>query len=69
MTTVAFTDHAVMLCMLSEHQDSLNESTDTALIEYLDAQRFASAKLQKLREAIDMRDAMSKAREYVGGAK
>lgn len=69
MTAVAFTDHAVMLCMLSEHQDELDEAVDSATIEYLRAQEYARTRLQNLREAIDLRDAMSKARKYAGGAK
>lgn len=69
MSTVKFTEHAVLMCHLAEYQDNLDAEVDQATIEYLGAQRIAKDKLQRLRDAIDLRDAMSKARKYVGGEK
>lgn len=69
MATVDFTEHAVLMCHLADYQDKLDDAVDQATIEYLHAQSIARDKLQALREAIDVRDAMSKARKYVGGAK
>lgn len=67
MTTVQFTDHAVMLAMLAEHQDKLEEEVDKATIEYIHAQEYARKKLQDLREWITLRDAMTAVRKHVGG--
>lgn len=67
MATVQFTEHAVLMCHLAEYQNDLDESVDKATIEYLHAQEYARKKLKALRDAIDLRDSMSKARKYVGG--
>jgi hypothetical protein len=69
MSTVKFTDHAVLMCHLAEYQDKLDESVDKATIEYLHAQEYARNKLQVLREAIDLRDAMLNVRKHIGGTK
>lgn len=69
MANVQFTEHAVLMCHLAEYQDKLDDAADKAALEYLSAQQILAHKLQAMREAIDMRDAMSKARKYVGGAK
>jgi hypothetical protein len=69
MATVTISDNALLMAMLAEHQDALEEAVDKATIEYLHAQEFARNRLQKLREAIDMRDAMQTARKYVGEKK
>lgn len=68
MPKVDMTEHAVLMCHLAEYQDKLDEEVDTATVEYLNAQRYASERLEKLRKAIDLRDAMQKARKYVGAA-
>lgn len=66
MATVEI-EHAVLKAQLAEYQDKLDAAVDAATIEYLRAQKFYNDSLQRLRDAIDLRDAMSKAREYVGG--
>lgn len=68
MSKVTITEHAVFLCMLSEYQDKLDEEVDTATVEYLNAQRYASERLERLRKAIDLRDAMNVSRKYIGSA-
>lgn len=67
MEAVTLSDNALLMAMLAEHQDALEEAVDKATIEYLHAQEYARNRLQNLREAIDMRDAMKKSRVYVGG--
>lgn len=64
---VTLTDHAILMCRLAEYQDKLDEAVDQATIEYLRAQEIARKRLEELRKAIDMRDAMSAVRKHIGG--
>lgn len=66
--TVQLTEHAVLMCQLAEHQDKLDEIVDQETVDYLHAQEYARQKLQDLRKAINIRDAMTAVRKYVGGA-
>lgn len=69
MSTISFTEHAVLMCHLAEYQDRLDEEVDAATIDYLHKQESAKSALERLRSAIDRRDTMKAARGIVGGAK
>lgn len=68
MEKIEFTEHAVLMCRLAEYQDGLDEAVELATVEYLRAQRYASERLDTLRKAIDLRDAMQTSRKYIGSS-
>lgn len=67
MANIEFTEHALFLAKLAEYQDELETQIDQATIEYMHAQEYARDRLEKLRKAIDLRDAMQTSRKYIGG--
>lgn len=68
MSKVTITEHAVLMCQLSEYQDKLQKEVDKATLEYFNAKAILNAKLTRMRELAGLLDAMAITLKHIGGA-